>query len=354
MQKASFLVKIKTMADQKVDVHAHFLPPFYRDALLNHGYAQPDGMPGIPSWSPEAHLTYMDANGIAKSILSISSPGVGLTNDLELTTSLCRKVNDYAAALKRLHPTRFGFFASLPLPDVLASVAEVRRVRAGLDSDGFVVLSNAQGIYLGDPVLRPVLQELNSGGGAVVFIHPTAPCRHGSVDASLPQPARYEASSPLATAYRAPMFEFFFDSARSILDLLLSGTMMRFPALRWVISHCGGVLPSLLDRMFLFSELGMELTTAERDPMEVSKEAILQVLNERSWFDLAGNPVPNLVYGLRKFVGLERLVFGSDVPWTRFDLSRNLVVQLERYLPECVGKEALEGIYKSNAEALLG
>lgn len=346
------------MANQKIDMHAHFLPPFYRDALLEHGYAHPDGMPGIPSWSPEAHLAYMDANGISKSILSISSPGTNLTHEIDRTVSLCRKVNDYAGTLKHQHSTRFGYFASLPLPDVAASIAEIRRVRAavgGLEPpDGFVVPSNAAGIYLGDPTLRPVLEELNSGGGTVIFVHPTAPCRHGSVHAGLSQPLRYEASSPLATAYRAPMFEFFFDSARSVLDLLLSGTVMRFPRLRWVVSHCGGVLPSLLDRMFLFGELGMEFTTAERDPAEgVDEGKIRRMLNERLWFDLAGNPAPNLVDGVRKFVGSDRLVFGSDVPWTPFGLSRNLVMRLERDLPGCVEEEALEGIYRSNAERLL-
>jgi 6-methylsalicylate decarboxylase len=164
-----------------------------------------------------AHLSYMDANGISKSILSISSPGTHLTHDTSLTASLCREMNDYAAKLKLLHPTRFGFFASLPFPDVPESIAEIRRVRAArLDPDGFAILSNAAGIYLGDPTLRQVLEELNSEGGTVIFVHPTAPCRHGSVQASLPQPARYEASSPLATAYRAPMFEFFFDSAPAL------------------------------------------------------------------------------------------------------------------------------------------
>ena len=32
----------------KIDVHSHFLPPFYREALASTGHSKPDGMPKIP------------------------------------------------------------------------------------------------------------------------------------------------------------------------------------------------------------------------------------------------------------------------------------------------------------------
>ena len=47
------------MADRKIDVHAHFVPDFYRKALLDHGISNPDGMPGVPEWSVEGHLEFM-------------------------------------------------------------------------------------------------------------------------------------------------------------------------------------------------------------------------------------------------------------------------------------------------------
>ena len=50
------------MTQKKVDVHAHFIPEVYRQALLDEGITYPEGMPGIPEWSPESHLTYMDVS----------------------------------------------------------------------------------------------------------------------------------------------------------------------------------------------------------------------------------------------------------------------------------------------------
>lgn len=33
--------------EEKIDVHAHFLPPFYRKACLETGHGKPDGMPAL-------------------------------------------------------------------------------------------------------------------------------------------------------------------------------------------------------------------------------------------------------------------------------------------------------------------
>lgn len=50
------------MARRKVDVHAHFIPDVYRQALLDLSITHPEGMPGIPDWSAESHLTYMNVS----------------------------------------------------------------------------------------------------------------------------------------------------------------------------------------------------------------------------------------------------------------------------------------------------
>ena len=64
------------MSTPRIDVHAHFLPDFYRQALIEAGQIHPDGMPAIPDWSEQAALDVMDTLGIQTAMLSISSPGV--------------------------------------------------------------------------------------------------------------------------------------------------------------------------------------------------------------------------------------------------------------------------------------
>ena len=339
------------MSRSKIDVHAHFLSPTYRKALLDHGYTLPDGMPRIADWSVESHLAFMDSNGIAKSILSVSAPGTSITSDQNFNTSLARECNDYAANVKAQYPERFGYFACLPLPDTAASIAEIERVLDGPSkADGVALFSNNEGIYMGDPILRPLLAELNARN-AIVFLHPIAPhcgASQGCRDAE----TAYLESSPLASVYPAPIFEYFFDSASSVLDMLMAGTACRFEDVRWIISHCGGVLPSLVDRVFLFMRFGQAFTTG-RGSVSVTEQQIREVLARQFWFDLAGNPVPHLIDGLLKFTGKDHLLFGSDVPWTPFQVAGGIVTDMEQELPRCVGEDSLDMIYRDNAEKLL-
>jgi 6-methylsalicylate decarboxylase len=108
-----------------VDVHAHYLPERYREAARYHGHAHPDGMPALPDWDAATHVELMNRLGVRIAFLSVSSPGVHVSHDLADTRRLAREVNETAAETIAAYPGRFGAFASLPLPDVDAAVAEV-------------------------------------------------------------------------------------------------------------------------------------------------------------------------------------------------------------------------------------
>lgn len=131
-------------ATQLIDVHAHFVAPRYVAAAQAAGHRLPDGMPAWPHWDAAAHLELMDRGRIRTSILSVSSPGTHFGDD-PAARALTREVNEYAAALVRDHPERFAHFASLPLPDVEGSLAELAYALDVLGSDGVALESNAHG-----------------------------------------------------------------------------------------------------------------------------------------------------------------------------------------------------------------
>jgi len=120
----------------------------------------------------------MERCNISKSILSISSPGThlypGAGND-EAAQKLARRCNEYLAKIKRRRPEKFGFFATLPLPYVQGSFEEIAYALDELNADGFCVLSNHHGIYIGNAIYEPIWAEL-SRRKAKVFMHPTIPC----------------------------------------------------------------------------------------------------------------------------------------------------------------------------------
>lgn len=272
-----------------VDVHAHFVTGDYVSAARAAGHEHPDGMPGWPSWSAGRHLQLMNQWGVGKSILSISSPGTYFGDD-RAARDLARQVNDAGAATARAHPGRFGLFASLPLPDVEGSLAELAYARDELGSDGVTVETNTGGIYLGDARYEPLYAELNRRH-TVVFVHPTSPPCAEQVSLGRPR----------------PMLEFIFDSARTVSDLVFSGTLSRYPDIEWVFTHGGGTLPLLAERMELFRSV---LSGAERGEPGVQQQMT------RLWFDMAGTPFPRQVPALTAAFGSGRLLYGSDYCWT--------------------------------------
>jgi predicted TIM-barrel fold metal-dependent hydrolase len=272
-----------------IDVHAHFVTDSYVRAARAAGHTRPDGMPGWPSWSPEEHLRLMDEHRIRTALLTISSPGTHFGDDAAART-LTREVNEYAAGVVRAHPGRFGHFASLPLPDVDGSLAELAYALDELGSDGVTVESNAHGRYLGDERFEPLWAELGRRE-AVVFVHPTSPVHPETVSVGRPR----------------PMLEFLFDSTRTVSDLVFNGVLTRHPGVRWIFTHGGGTLPLLVDRMELF-----RTAFDGGSPDEPSVREQVSGL----WFDLAGTPFPHQVPALERAFGPARILYGSDYCWT--------------------------------------
>jgi predicted TIM-barrel fold metal-dependent hydrolase len=274
---------------RRVDVHAHYLPADYRQALLDEGHDQPDGFPVLPEWSAEAHLAMMDRAGIETSMLSVSTPGVTFGAD---PVEWSRRVNESGAATVREHPGRFGLFASLPVNDADAARDEVAHALDRLGADGVVLLTHADGVYLGDPRLEPVMAELHRRR-AVVFVHPTSP-------------AGFECT---ALGYPRPMLEFLLDTTRAIANLVLTGTLDRYDGIRLIVPHAGAALPVVADRLAGFASL---FGVGGREAGEVDVVATLQRLHYEIG---AGFPFPRHVDALLNLVDAGRLLYGTDFPF---------------------------------------
>lgn len=332
----------------RIDVHSHFLPPFYRSALLSAGYEKVDGMPAIPEWSLASHLDLMETLNIKKAILSISSPGTNLQHaSASSTIALTRQCNAYAADIKRKHPDKFGFWASLPLPDVDAALEEIDKAVAD-GADGFALLSNYERDYLGDKKIDRVFERLNQLG-SVVFIHPTQPCAQCARTGENP-------ALPFGNKYPVPIFEFFFDAARAVINLFYSGTVERCDNVTFILPHAGGVLPPLLSR---FTAFGALVPGVQRvDPKSVNRQ-----IAERVYFDLAGvifeggdsadgsGQLKALVKGLN--ISHERLMYGSDFPFTTKVPATSLANLMKDGLENLFNDAEREAIYAKNAEKLL-
>lgn len=274
------------MTASLIDLHAHYLTEHYVEQARKAGHPGPDGMPAWAGWDPESHLALMNQNNIERSILSLSSPGVHF-GDNDAARALARTMNQFASTVARARPDRFGFFATLPLPDVDGAIDELDHACDVLGAHGVAVQTNYHGTYLSDPTLEPLFAELDRRR-AVLLVHPTGPsCRPG-----------------LAHQPPPPVLEFLFETTRTVIDLILGGVTARHPGVRLLIPHGGAVLPLVAPRIRMF-----------RTRLGLSPAGIEDELG-RLWFDMAGTPFPLQIPTLCEVVGHEHLVFGSDYCFT--------------------------------------
>jgi predicted TIM-barrel fold metal-dependent hydrolase len=273
----------------RIDVHHHTIPSVYREALSNRGITQSGGR-DLPDWSPDLSLGVMDRNGIASAVLSVSAPGVHFGDDVA-ARDLARRCNEASAEVVASNPTRFGFFAVLPMPDTAGSATEAAYALDELGADGVVLMSShADGSYLGDPRFDAVLAELDRRS-AVAFIHPLAPAFADRIDIGIP----------------AFAMEFTFDTTRAAFNLAYTGALELYPHIRFVLSHAGGTVPYLVGRFDLLWFTDDALVA--RAPQGGS--AYMRSL----WYDTALSANPHALSSLTELVGADHILFGSDYPF---------------------------------------
>ena len=305
------------MSRRRIDVHTHLIPPFWAEELKTHG-GDPSGW-GSPEWSPEQLLRFMDEEDIAVSVLSLTAPGVeGWKEDDR--NEMTHRVNDYGANLMAQNPKRFGYFATLPLPDTDAALSEITRVYDELHVDGVTLHSNYDGIYISDPRFEPIWEELERRS-ATVFLHPTRP----------PMPVLPGAPSPLAD-YPA-------DTTRSALDLVLKGHRKRFASTKVILSHGGGYLAFAATR---FAELSASLSK-DRDAEDFMTDI-------RSFDYDTALVAPNGLPSLLSVIPSEQIVFGTDYPYASEKVCKTFTANLDK---SAAGKADLLQTINRNAADLI-
>ncbi|MHA2004034.1 MAG: amidohydrolase family protein, partial [Candidatus Thorarchaeota archaeon] len=216
-----------------IDLHHHVIPDIYVRSLAKIDVTELSGI-SIPEYGPNKCLSDMDKLGIDKAV--ISTPYAGLPRscykDADFLRGITRKTNTYLAEMIKQHPDRFGGFASVPLPDIDGAFEELEYALDELHLDGVVLLSNSNGLYLGDSELEEFFAELNRRR-AVVFVHPDDP----------PFADMRKPDVPI------PFIEWPFDTTRAVANLVYGGVLDRYPNIRFILSHGGGVVPYMAWRI---------------------------------------------------------------------------------------------------------
>ena len=267
----------------RIDVHHHFVAPTYSAALKARGQ-------GHAPWSVEKSLEDMDKSGIATSLTSLIQPALAF-GDVPQARRLAREANEYAARLSRDHPGRFASFAAIPYTDTEGSLKEIEYALDTLKAEGFCLMTSYAGKYLGDPAFEPVLAELNRRK-AIVYTHPLAPQCCGGV----------------VPGVAVGAIEYAVDTTRTMASLVFGGAAAKYPDIRWIFSHSGGVTPFLLSR-FVRQELDMKDKAKAAMPNGMLYE--LKKFN----YDTAQGNHPGALDALMRIVPVSQVLYGTDFPF---------------------------------------
>ena len=272
---------------KRIDVHHHLIPPAFTRAMDQRGLTEVASTP-LPIWTVEQSIDVMDRNDIAVALTSLSAPGVHFDSKPD-AISLARACNEFAAEMKQKHPSRFGSFAVLPMPFTAEACAEAIYALDVLKAEGVVLLGSTDGRFLGDPSFDELMAELDRRK-TIVFVHPNLHATTDQIGLNIP----------------TFMIEFLCDTTRAAANLVLSGTMERYPNIRWILSHAGGFLPYIAWRLSL----------ANNFPHFVEKapQGVLTYIR-RFYFDTALSPSPFAMAALKALVHPSHILFGSDFPF---------------------------------------
>jgi predicted TIM-barrel fold metal-dependent hydrolase len=267
----------------RIDTHVHILHDDYRRALKDAGVPIP-----LPPWSRDMLDDLMARHEIDASVVSVSPPGV-FFGDQGFANDLARMVNERTAELVADAPDRFAGLAFLPLPDVSSALDELEYALDVLGLDGVSLLSNVAGIYHGAPEWDPLWAELERRA-AYVMLHPTMPPH----ELPLPQ-------------HPVWLYEFPFDTTRTIVNLIYSGTLERSPSVRLQVPHLGGTASFLAHRI-------ASLEAREPEKATLAPSGALATLG-RLYYDTGLSNNSAALASTLEVTDAEHVVFGTDWPY---------------------------------------
>lgn len=271
-----------------IDVHAHYSPQVYLDVMARiTGGRRPPGWEKLPHTDSPEHietrLRLMDEAGVQLQIFSSGILAPYAANEADAIEA-ARITNDAYAEATRRYPDRFASFINLPLPHVEASLREMERGFDRLGMLGVTMNCSALEYSVAESRFEPLYEEMNRRG-TVVYYHPCG--NH----------IRSSMVSQYGLGGVGPVLE----DTLLAMHLIVRQIPLRYPQIKIIISHLGGLMPTFLGRMD--HQLGAH------DLAEAASTTA-----RRFYYDTVGHGCEAALLAAWKAFGADHLVPGSDWP----------------------------------------
>ena len=246
----------------------------------------------------EERLRDMDDTGIARQIVSLTSPGVQIL-DTDTARSIAVQANDQLAEAVQKHPDRFTGLAAMAPQDPAAAVREIERSVGKLGFRGVILNSHTQGEYFDDPKFWEIF-EVAESLNVPIYLHPNTPSRR------MIEPL-------LEKGLDGAIYGFAVETGMHLLRIIVSGVFDRFPGLKIVVGHLGEALPFWLFRLDFMHR---SMVSADRYPgVRPLKKQISDYLRENVWITTSGMAWEPAIMFVRSVIGSDHVMYAMDYPY---------------------------------------
>ena len=335
------------MAQRTVDCHNHWYPRDYLDYLVGRTefpYARQTGPTNFVCYAPggaivahidraghydlAARIEALDRAGLDTQIMSITIPGPEMLPPEE-GVYWAKRTNDEFAKAAQDYPGRLYAYAGLPYQVPDEAEKELERCYKDLGVKGVQVFSNVNG----DPLFLDKfdgLWEMTNRWDLPFLVHPTVPLTASVMD-------------KVRIPYQ--LYGYTLDTSMAVISLIFNGVFEKYPNLKAIHSHLGGVVPYLVQRLRASwkgyaKEWGLEL---EEDPDITYKT--------RVWPDTTSFYLPAMRCAL-EWVGPEHLVVGTDYAHRVGDPEGAIAAVKELGRSVNLPADKIDAMLGQNAEAL--
>ncbi|CAM9996423.1 unnamed protein product [Ascophyllum nodosum] len=325
----------------KIDSYTHFACPAFADHLeAQSGRTMVFRrlFSAIPELSDiDQRIRYMDKHGIDVHCL-VPLPWLEcepvLHADEAKALQACRVANDEMAKVVARYPDRFIGVALIPTITEQAMVEETKRAVQELGMAGVALFVGPTAKPPDAPCfdgLYRVCEELD----AAIWMHPCRPQSYADYDAYKGKGSKHQIWNT---------FGWIYDTSVAMVHIALAGVFRRYPGLKIVTHHHGGMLP------FFASRFDTQRRNFNEDDEDDVMSDIRLFYCDTATFGESSSNIQQAI----DFFGRERVLFGTDTPMdmgTSGMFTRTAIASVEGLDATPSEKEAL---FCGNALRMLG
>ncbi len=328
----------------KIDIVTHVMLPKYKEKFYKYAdkfateRAVQEKRPILTDI--EARIAKLERyEGLAE-VINTTMPPLEEIVPAREAVDMARLCNDEMAEVVAKYPDKFvAAVANLPLNDIDASVKEAERAIKELGFKGIQIYTRINKKPPSAEEFLP-LYELMAKCDLPIWLHPM----RGSEQNDYTSEDR--SYNQLFSIYGWP-----YDTTAAMVRFVFSGIFEKFPHLKIITHHLGGMAPYFSDRAIVHWDNGLQRLGADYFP-GLKKHPVEYLKMFYADSALNGNSNYAMECGLR-FFGEDRVLFGTDMP---FDVE-NGDVAIRETINAIDRMELSEStrykIYEGNARKLL-